>query len=145
MENWHPKNIRRAYDICSTNEHLQNEQVTLKRFLMNKINTHSGQLITFFVKLNKATTNYCKNNTNNNYHQTHTIKKYQIAKKHLTFPVKGKRADSIIKSVKKTVNKLLPETVNTQIVYTERKLSTCFQIKDTSKFDHQHDLVYNVK
>ena len=47
--------------------------------------------------------------------------------------------------MKKTVHKLLPETVNTQIVYTERKLSTCFQIKDTSKFDHQHDLVYNVK
>ena len=45
----------------------------------------------------------------------------------------------------KTVLKLLPETVNTQIIYTRRKLSTCFQIKDKSKFDQQHDLVYNAK
>ena len=47
--------------------------------------------------------------------------------------------------MKKTVHKLLPKTVNTQIMYTGRKLSTCFQIKDKSKFDHQHDLVYHAK
>ena len=40
-----------------------------------------------------------------------------------------------MKSIGKTVYKLLTETVNTQIVYTGRKLSTCFQIKDKSKFD----------
>ena len=47
--------------------------------------------------------------------------------------------------MKKTVHKLLPETVNTQIVYTGRKLSTCFQVKDKSKFDHHYDLVYHAK
>ena len=47
--------------------------------------------------------------------------------------------------MKKTVLKLLLETVNTQIIYTRRKLSTCFQIKDKNKFDQQHDLVYNAK
>ena len=45
----------------------------------------------------------------------------------------------------KTVLKLLPETVNTQIIYTRRKPRTCFQIKDKSKFDQQHDPVYNAK
>ena len=43
---------------------------------------------------------------------------------------KGKRADNVIKSMKKTIHKLLPETVNTQIAYTGRKLSNYFQIKD---------------
>ena len=38
--------------------------------------------------------------------------------------------------MKKTTHKLLPETVNTQIAYTGRKLSTYFQIKDKNKFDH---------
>ena len=47
--------------------------------------------------------------------------------------------------MKKTVHKLLPKTVNTQIMYTGSKLSTCFQIKDKSKFDHKHDLVYHAK
>ena len=37
------------------------------------------------------------------------------------------------------------KTVNTQIAYTGRKFSTCFQIDDKSKLDHQHDLVYLVK
>ena len=73
------------------------------------------------------------------------MKKYQKAKNHfLLFLYKGKRADNITKSVKKTVLKLLPEIVNTQIIYT-RKLSTCFQINDKSKFDQQYDLVYNAK
>ena len=47
--------------------------------------------------------------------------------------------------MKKTVHKMLPKTVNTQIMYTGRKLSTCFQMKDQSKFDQQHDLVYHSK
>ena len=49
---------------------------------------------------------------------------------------KGKRADNIIKSMKKTLHKLLPETVKTQTAYTGRKLRTCFQSKDKSKFDY---------
>ena len=47
--------------------------------------------------------------------------------------------------MKKATHKLLPETVNTQIAHTGRKLSTYFQIKDKNKFDHQHDLVYHAK
>ena len=47
--------------------------------------------------------------------------------------------------MKKAVHKLLPENANTQISNTERKFSICFQIKDKSKFDHQHNLVYHSK
>lgn len=47
--------------------------------------------------------------------------------------------------MKKTVLKLLPETVHTQIVYTGRKLCAYFQMKGKSKFDHLHDLLYHVK
>ena len=47
--------------------------------------------------------------------------------------------------MKKTIHKLLPETVNTEIAYIETKLSTSFQIKDKNKLDHQHDLVFQAK
>ena len=47
--------------------------------------------------------------------------------------------------MKKTVNKSLAGNVSTQIAYTGRKRSNCFQIKDNNKFDHQHDLVYHAK
>ena len=29
-----------------------------------------------------------------------------------------------------------------QVAYTGKKLSTCFNLKDQSKFEHQHDMVY---
>ena len=47
--------------------------------------------------------------------------------------------------MKNAFHKLPLETVHTQIAYTGRKISTCFQIKDKSKFYHQHDLVYHAK
>ena len=47
--------------------------------------------------------------------------------------------------MKKTVLKLLPETVHAQIVYTGRKLCTYFQMKGKGKFDHLHDLLYHAK
>ena len=47
--------------------------------------------------------------------------------------------------MKKTVHKLLRETINTQIAQKGRKLSTCFQIKNKSKFDHHHDFEYHAK
>ena len=58
---------------------------------MIKINTHSGQLIKSFAKLNEAATNNCKNSTNNNYQLSHHMKKYQIAKSISCFYcIKGK-------------------------------------------------------
>ena len=47
--------------------------------------------------------------------------------------------------MKETIHKLLPETVNTEIAYIERKLITCFQIEGKNKLDHQHDLVFHAK
>ena len=58
---------------------------------MSKINTHSEPLIKYFANLNEATTNNCKNNTNNNYQLTHLMKKYLIAKSISCFyGIKGK-------------------------------------------------------
>ena len=74
--------------------------VTLKRFFVNNINIHSGQLIKYFAKLNKATTSNCKSNTNNNYQVTHHMKKYQIEKNTSYFyRIKGKRLPSFFNNL----------------------------------------------
>ena len=74
------------------------------------------------------------------------MKKCHIAKKYfLLLPYNGKRADKIIKLMNKTKINILRETVITQSANTRRKLSTCFQIKDKSKFDHWHNLGYHAK
>ena len=55
---------------------------------------------------------------------------------------KGEKGEHLIKSMKKRTSKLLPPEIKTQVAYTGKKLSTCFNVKDQSKFEHQHDVVY---
>ena len=38
--------------------------------------------------------------------------------------------------------KIKTPEIKTQLAYTGKKLSTCFNVKDQSKFEHQHDVVY---
>ena len=45
-----------------------------------------------------------------------------------------------MKSMKRRISKLLLPEIKTQVAYTGKKLSTCFNVKDQSKFDHQHDM-----
>ena len=64
-------------------------------------------------------------------------------KQHLLLvPYQGKKRDFIIKSVKKRMKNLLPTNIRTKIGFTGSKLSTCFQLKDKTKFEHNHDIVY---
>ena len=62
----------------------------------------------------------------------------------LLLPYKGGKVEHLIKSMKRRISKLLPPENKTQVAYTGKKLSTCFNVKDQSKFEHQHDVVYYV-
>ena len=42
--------------------------------------------------------------------------------------------------MERRISKLLPPEIKTQVAYTGKKLSTCFNVKDQSKFEHQHDV-----
>ena len=43
------------------------------------------------------------------------------------------------------IQRILPNNVRTRIIYTGRKLGTKFQIKDLTKNQHEHDLIYYSK
>ena len=58
----------------------------------------------------------------------------------LLLPYKGERGEHLIKSMKRIILKLLPPEIKTEEAYTGKKSSTCFNVKDQSKFDHQHDV-----
>ena len=64
-------------------------------------------------------------------------------KKHhfLLLPYKGKKGEHLIKSMKRRILKLLSPEFKTQAAYIGKKISTCFNVKDQSKFDHRHDMV----
>ena len=47
--------------------------------------------------------------------------------------------------MKKRLKTLLPDNVKTDVVSQGKQLSSCFNIKDKTKFLHKHDLVYHAK
>ena len=54
-------------------------------------------------------------------------------------PIKVKKESTL--SMKRIISKLLPPEIKTQVAYTGKKVSTCFNVKDQSKFNHEHDVV----
>ena len=60
----------------------------------------------------------------------------------LLFFYKGEKGEHLIKSMKRRISMLLPREVKTQVTYAGKKRSTCFNVKDQSKFEHQHDVVH---
>ena len=76
------------------------------------------------------------------YHQQQ-ITEAAAGKHHfLLLPYKGEKGEHLIKSMKRRISKLLPPEIKTQVAYTGKILSTCVNVKDQSKFDRQHDVVY---
>ena len=60
----------------------------------------------------------------------------------LLFFYKGEKGEHLIKSMERRISMLLPPEVKTQVTYAGKNRSTCFNVKDQSKFEHQHDVVH---
>ena len=63
----------------------------------------------------------------------------------LLLPHQGEKGINIVNSMKRYVKKILPENVKVQTALTGKRLSSCFKTKDRTKFEHQHDIIYQVK
>ena len=57
----------------------------------------------------------------------------------------GPKGNSIIKTMNNNLKHVLPNNVKTRVTYRGQKLSTKLQIKDKTKGQHKHDLVYYSK
>ena len=51
----------------------------------------------------------------------------------------------IIISLRKQVNRALPDDVKMMVSYAGKKLNTCFNVKNKMVFNHEHDIVYYAK
>ena len=63
-------------------------------------------------------------------------------KKLLMIPYQGGKGEQAIKTIRKTIKRLLPSNIKVQVSFTGNKLNSCFNIKDKTKFDHRHDVIY---
>ena len=64
-------------------------------------------------------------------------------KRHLLLlPYQGEQGSPLVKSLKRSITKILPKTIQLKFGFTGGKLTTHFQIKDKTIFEHNHDIVY---
>ena len=68
------------------------------------------------------------------------LEKHDDKKCLLMIPHKRRKGEQVINSVRKTIKRLLPR--NIKVSLTGNKLSSCFNIKDKTKFEHRHDVIY---
>ena len=67
-------------------------------------------------------------------------------KNHLLVPpYQGEKGIHIVNSVKRYFNKILPENVTVQTAFSGKRLSSSSKTKYRTKFEHQHDIMYQVK
>ena len=72
-----------------------------------------------------------------------TIVKKMMTKKHLLMiPYQGRKGEQVIKSVRRTIKRLLLSNIKVQVSFTGNKLSSCFNINEKTKFEHRHDVIY---
>ena len=103
----------------------------MKQILKQSHDEHNKQ------KLNITKTNV---NLNDVVEERNVIEENQHF---LLVPYQGKNEDFVIKSMKRRVKTLLPTNIRTKIAFTGSRLSTCFQVGDKTKFEHNHDIVYH--
>ena len=60
----------------------------------------------------------------------------------LFLPFSGKQGIQLLSKMKKQLKKRIPSNVKTCITYEGTKLSTQFPVKDRTKFEHRHNIVY---
>ena len=128
----------RAYKIFLTKKPLQNELKQIEEEFI-KINGYPKWL---FDQVNEN----CKVPRNPDYDNNVTANNESISTTHrLILPYKDEQGQKIIKSFNNYVKRLLPQNHTAQHVYKSRKLGSIFDIKDKTKLEHKHDLIYLVK
>ena len=129
---------RRAHINCSTEKYLK-EELNHIRKTFNEINNYPQWVITKVFKEMKEMIPSQK--TIQAKEDENTAIKNHI----LVLPYQGQKGVCIVNSMKRYVNKILLKNLKVEKSFTGQRLSSCFKTKDRTKFEHQHDIIYQVK
>ena len=130
-----------AYTVCSNNQHPESELNHLRKVFDN-FNSYPHWFITkviidvkndFNKQIVTPTPHIEATDSENN----------NIRKPMMILPYAGEKGCTLIKSLKKNLERVLPVNIQTRTVYTGTKLSSQLRnIKDPTPFEEQHDIVY---
>ena len=124
--------VTRAFDIFSTDEYWKEEIENIQKVSHHRNNYPLwviNNVIDNAEKMSSANENDSSSNRKIN---------------RLMLPYQGDKGSNLLKSMKRYASKLLPEHTKLEIILTGKKRNSCLSIKDKTKFEHEHDLVYYV-
>ena len=123
----------RTFKICSTDKFL-GEEIKHNRAVFYHQNNYSLWVIDKIINKVKEKPKVTKVDNDESGDK----------KRRLVLPYIGDRGNHVLRSMEKYVRELPPKKSTLQIMYTGKKLSSQFNIKDKTNFKHQHDLIYHV-
>ena len=101
-----------------------------------KVNDYPPKLVNSIIKIE------LEKNSSDQQEVTTNAKSKQIQ---LALPYTGKRGNNIIRKMNRQLNKHLKDDIKVIIRYQATKLSSRFEVKDQTKFEHRNGAVYCCK
>ena len=134
--------IRRAYTVCS-NDNLLQEKLHHIETYFTEFNGYPKWLLKQTLDSFKNNNKNHNNNINNENHNDTNLNRLSDKILHtLKLPYKGDHGINLIKSIKTSTKKSLPDKHDVRIILTGTKLSSHFNIKYDTNKQYKHDLVY---
>ena len=131
----------RAYLICSSIAFWKKEIDHLKKVFHEKNDYRKwviNQVLNEVEEKHKTSVNNIRKKSN--------VSPVADLKRHLLLlSYQDQKSHFVIKSMRKRLRTLLPDKIKTDVAFQGKQLSSCFNIKDKTKFPHKHDLVYHAK
>lgn len=129
--------IRRAYDICSTEEELTKELAHLRE-VFTKVNNYPRHLVETTMKNVKE-----ERNTTQTTDDTESEADNESTTLTLKVPFAGEKGEGLIKDLNRTLQRNLPNNIKCRIVRTGTKLQRNFNIKDKLEDKHRSNFIYH--
>ena len=122
----------KAFDICSTGEYLKEELEHIRTVCHHRNNYPLCVINKVIDDAKKVLLAYQNDSSSDD----------KIRR--LMSPYQGDKGSTLLKPMKRHVNKLPPEHTKLKINFTDEKLNSCFSIKGKTSFVHKHELIYYV-
>ena len=136
--------IRRAYEICSTEEATKNELSHIEK-VFTEINGYPKNLVKSVLKKVKTDQTAEKEEVSIPIEESGTDETSEEKTLVLKLPHAGAEGETIIRGLKNTLQRNLPDNLKCRIVQTGTKLSTRFNIKDKVDSNHLSNFIYHHK
>ena len=127
--------LQRAFTICSDKAKVE-EEIRYLKSVFTKINNYPINVVE----------NIIKKVRNKNIHAEkdaqREIESDTVSRPHMSLPYGGDKGNTIIKKLKRTLNSILPTTVQPEISVKGTKIASCFKIKDKVDDKHTSGFIY---